>query len=130
MNFSSENSTSSFFAFSKITHKATIPCAWLVNFFGCSSCCRCLADPLVTGSKILRGKHHQKRKKFHQKPLLGFLNFRWILLAYLAYWVIVCSKATSFCYCHVVLNSRQCAFPIQTNIAIVYKALTLPLDLK
>ena len=65
-----------------------------------------------------------------QEPLLDSSNIRWIVLAYLAYWVIVCGKAASFCRCHAVLNFWQCALPVQTNIALVYKALIHPLDLK
>ena len=136
MNLSYENSTSFFFAFSKITHTSscslTLPSLLLdlKTFWLQFVRCRCLGDPLVTGSKILRGKHHQKRNKFYQEPLLDSPNLRWIVLAYRAYWVIVCGNAASFCNCHAVLNSRQCALPFQTNTALVYKALTHPLDVK
>ena len=54
--------------------------------------------PLGNWLKILRGKHHQKRNKFHQEPLLDSSNFRWIVLAYLAYWVIVCGKLLPFVF--------------------------------
>ena len=56
MNFGAGDSTSSFFAFSKITLTSSCSLTLPFHVLDLTAVCRCLVDPLVTGSKILRGK--------------------------------------------------------------------------